>query len=111
MDCCPNCGFLLKDRARRSNRQNDYYHSVVIPILAEYTGYEVKTADGVSEMHEVLKRSFGLSSTAELDTAEFSIFIDKVMRWAAAQSVYIPPPGPIPDAFSDMPSPNATPNG
>ena len=50
-------------KGQRSHAQNRYYQGVVVPVLAEQTGYEQP------EMHEVLKAEFlpyGHASTATL---------------------------------------------
>jgi hypothetical protein len=79
-----------KQRSVRSNKQNSYYHSVVIKILADYCGYET------SEMHEALKEKFlsnqrddngliKIKSTTKLSTGEFEEFLDKIKRFAATE--------------------------
>ena len=86
---------LEKERNLRSLSQNRYYWGVVIEILAEEFGYERE------EMHEALKMKFlrkhddtklpTVGSTARMNTAQFSDYIDRVMRWAATDySIYIP---------------------
>jgi hypothetical protein len=87
----------------RSGNQNRYYWGVVIPIIEEATGY-----DG-EELHEALKVKFIqpwaskagdltiYPSTARLDTAGFSEFIEKVRRWAASfLNIHIPGPNEAP---------------
>jgi hypothetical protein len=75
-------------RARRSDSQNAYYWGVVIPLLAEVTGY---TGD---ETHEALKAHFLMDrtgklpkvrSSAALDTKEFSEYVETIRNWAAAE--------------------------
>lgn len=89
---------VRKRRSRRSTDQNAYWWGVVIPHIAEYTGY---THD---EAHEALKVKFlgqedvsrGLvrvGSTAKLNTQEFAALVDRVLLWAAEElGVVIPLP-------------------
>jgi len=96
---------LSKHRRARSLSQNAYYWSTVIPILAEHCGYEDE------EMHEALKWRYlqvhgkeietraswvtlpTVRSTTDLDTAEFTEFIEQARRLAAEMGVVIPGPG------------------
>lgn len=91
---------LLRKRRRiRSGPQNRYLHGVVIPILAEHIGYDLE------EMKEALKWRFlqvhqngklpTVRSTARLDTAEMTEFIEQTRRLAAEMGCYIPDPGEI----------------
>lgn len=77
-------------KGQRSHAQNRYYQGVVVPLLAEQTGYEQP------EMHEVLKAEFlpyGHASTATLTTAEFTEYVERICRWAAEKlDCIIPPP-------------------
>ena len=91
---------VRKRRSKRSTAQNAYWWSVVVPTLAEHTGY---TRD---EMHEALKAKFlsaedlslGLTkigSTAKLNTQDFADLVDRVVLWAAESlGVIVPPPEP-----------------
>lgn len=88
---CPNCGLEIRKKPSekdRSNPQNRYFHGVVLPILADYTGY---TQD---EMKAVVKWKFKVKSTAELTTAEFEKFMSDVRMWASAElACFVPEPG------------------
>ena len=89
---------IRRARAQRSLSQNSYYWGVVIPLLAEYCGY-----DEPDEMHDALKQRFlsapiehGLTrirSTSHLTTTEFTDYIEKCRKLAAELGVYIPDPG------------------
>lgn len=85
---CLSCGFeIKKSNKSRSNPQNDYFHGVLLPILANYTGY---SAD---EMKAVMKWKFRVKSTAALTTAEFEKFMSDIRAWASSDlEVYIPCP-------------------
>lgn len=89
----------IKKRVKeRTNRENKYYWSVIVEILADHTGY---TKD---EVHECLKLKFlseedvrtglvKLGSTADLSTIEFEKFCSDVRQWASRDlSCYIPLP-------------------
>ena len=88
---------LSKHRKPRSLSQNAYYWAVVIPLLAEHCGYEAE------EIHDALKWQFlqaheggplpTVMSTAGLDTAAFTEYIEQCRRLAASMGVVIPNPG------------------
>jgi len=73
-------------RKNRSKWQNKWYY-VVVKQISDYTGYEL------DETKVLIKRNCGLvyenkgqvflRSTTDLDTKEFSEFMDRVVRWAA----------------------------
>ena len=87
---------VRKKHRRRTDQQNRYYFGVVIPILADHTGY---TSD---EMHDALKVKFlgvpekglmHIKSSALLSRLEFKEYVDKISQWAARDlGVYIPLP-------------------
>lgn len=81
---------LRKQKSTRSLKENNYYHGVVVAILAEYCGYEP------DEMHEALKEKFlaaamdehGLrkrKSTKKLTTTEMEDYLERIRRWAAQE--------------------------
>ena len=82
----------------RSLNQNSWYWGVIVPMIAEYCGYEPE------EVHSALKEQFlkdhtdaqlpRIRSTASLTTAEFTIYIDACRRLAAGWGVVIPDPQP-----------------
>jgi hypothetical protein len=93
MPKCPNCAFSWgkkQGESNRSNPQNRYLHGVVLPIMAEYTGYDQ------SEMKAVLKFKFKVKHTSDLSTAEFEKFLSDVRMWAAKNGCNIPEPGEVP---------------
>ena len=86
---------IRKERHVRSLSQNKYYWGVIIEILSANFGYERE------EMHEALKFKFlkkhgdtdlvTVGSTAKLSTAEFTEYIDEIIRWASTEyQVVIP---------------------
>jgi hypothetical protein len=87
---------VTKHHHSRSLSQNAYYWGVVIPLLAESCGY------GDEEMHDALKWKFlqrhdgpmpTVRSSASLNTAEFSDYVEECRRLAAGMGVVIPDPG------------------
>jgi len=88
-----------KVKNRRSNNQNDYYWGVVVEILADYWGYLPMEAHEAIKW-ELLRREDGpvptVRSTADLNTAEFEIFLDRARIWALTEfEVKIPLPNEI----------------
>ena len=89
---------LRRQRKPRSLKQSAYYWAVVIPLLAEVAGYDDE------EMHAALKMRFlrnhvgadlpSVRSTSDLDTAEFTEYIERVRQLAAEfYGLLIPNPG------------------
>ena len=90
-------------KANRSDNQNRYYWGVVVPMIADETGY---TKD---EMHEILRGLFlgdtvnvygkevKISrSTASLKTSEFEEYLEKCRGWASETlSCYVPVPNEV----------------
>ncbi len=89
---------VRRPRVQRSLSQNSYYWGVVIPLFAEYCGY-----DDPQDLHYALKVKFlsepeehGLGrvrSTSSLTTAEFTEYVERVRKLAAEHGVYVPDPG------------------
>lgn len=86
---------LRKRKKRRSKNQNSYLWGVVYVIVSECTGYTV------DEVHDAMKWQFlrvhrdGLpdtvKSTKNLDTAEFSEYVENIRNWTAVTfNGYIP---------------------
>jgi hypothetical protein len=80
------------DRDKRSNRQNRYFHGVMLPILSEHTGYTP------NEIKALLKGMFltytielkGLEfelikNTSDLDTKEMEEFLEKCRMFSAIE--------------------------
>ena len=86
-------------RTQRTLSQNAWYHGCIVPMLAEYCGYER------DEMHEALKHKFlkqvdehgfeTTRSTRDLTTAEFTEYAEQCRRLAAQLGVVIPDPGQV----------------
>lgn len=89
---------LRKHRKPRSLSQNAWYWSCIVPLLAEVAGYDDE------EMHAALKMRFlrnhgdselpSVRSTSDLDTAEFTEYIERCRQLAAEfYGLVIPDPG------------------
>jgi hypothetical protein len=89
-----------KEKRKRSNQQNKYYWGVILQLIAEHTGEDPEN------LHEVLKAHFAPkhvvgnivipSATRYLDTIDFSLFVEKVVRWAGEElQIVIPAPGEV----------------
>lgn len=83
----------------RSNRQNRYYWGVVLYLIGQHTGYLPE------DLHEIFKSKFlktkrlwrggeitTLRSTAELETDEFTEYIEQVREEGADMGIEIPDP-------------------
>jgi len=86
---------IQKWRKKRTTPQNKYYWGVVIPLIAQYCGYDDQ------EAHEALKFKFlrkkgiipTVTSTTKLDTVEFMDYLEKVKRFASEElKIVIPDP-------------------
>ena len=76
----------LKETGVRSAQQNNYYWKIV-GILGEELGYTEQ------EMHATIKNHFNVNSTKTLSTKEFSVFIERLIRWSAVElNIVIPDP-------------------
>lgn len=95
-------------RATRSDQQNRWYWGVILPALAEHTGYTV------DELHEYCKQRFNAKrlcivdgqgvvadeqtigqSTAKLNKLTFGEYCEAIRQWAARDlEIEIPDPDP-----------------
>ncbi len=92
---------IAKHRAQMSDRSRRYYFSVIVPLIAEYCGYEK------DEMHEALAWKFlrieddDLTGTPRrkhlpaLDSPDGAEYLDRCIRFGAELGVYIPAPGEV----------------
>lgn len=71
----------------RSLRQNDFFHAIVLPEIADAAGHLPE------DMKEILKSHFGVSRTSLLSKQEFALFLDNCIRLAAEMyDIVIPDP-------------------
>jgi hypothetical protein len=82
---------LKEKKPGQSDEQRNYYHKVVVDILADHIGYNHL------EMHEALKGECNNGeSTAKMSVKEFREYIDKCIRFAAIKhGVPIPEPNEV----------------
>lgn len=92
---------VTREKKQRSDSQNKYYWSMVVPIFSEITGYEK------DEAHDVLKAMFlrrevalpngrtveVVGSSADLDTKAFHEYVERCRRFMAEQGWNVPSPG------------------
>lgn len=94
---------INQKRSTRSNNQNSYYWGIVLPILAESTGYAKHEHE---ILHEQLKYKFLMNtgkngspyvkSTTSLNTKEFEEYMSDIRVFASAElNCYIPEPNSI----------------
>jgi len=94
---------IRKFHSKVSDLQRGYYFGVVVPILADYFGYDNE------DMHSELKLKFNPveskinpgviigGSTTKMNTVHFfsdeTSYVNRICRWAASDhGLYIPPP-------------------
>ena len=71
----------------RSVSQNNYYHGVVVQMLATEWGTTP------ASVHSDLKREFGIRSTAMLETGQFETYLTHIRAWALTEfGIQIPEP-------------------
>lgn len=87
-----------KERSQRSQQANRFYFGAVVPLIADYCGYDKQ------EMHELLALRFlrieddpitkspRRKHTPETDTQEFSDYVEACIRFAAELGVVVPGP-------------------
>ena len=74
----------------RSLSQNRYYHGIVVRLLADQFALSDR------ETHELVKKEFGVKSTAVLGSAEFELLMERVRAWALTDhGVTIPLPNEV----------------
>lgn len=103
-----------KEIKARSLKQNNFFHAVVVPLLADYWGLdaamkaEFEEAKDLIKLHcnaktvEIVNKTTGEvrevtigGSTSALNKEEWGLFIDRCQRWAAIEfGVVIPDPDP-----------------
>jgi hypothetical protein len=82
--------YLRRPSELRSLNQNRYYHGVVVRVLADHWALTDQQA------HELIKKEFGVRSTAVLETAQFEDFLERVRAWALTDhGVTVPMPGEV----------------
>jgi hypothetical protein len=86
---------IVKQRSKRSTRQNAYMWYIVYKMISDFTGH---TPD---EVHGMMKYKFlsvkgdmpYVKSTTQLNTTEMEEYLENIRRWAAtALDLFIPDP-------------------
>ena len=115
--------YFCTARKSRSLPQNRYYFGVVLRVIEQDTGIEVE------DLHEIFKHKFNLRTEFDLDgvsddftgtlaavelmgglrevalstkrmsTKQFTIYLDKITRWASDKGMHIPQPNEIPESL------------
>ncbi len=97
---CPKCNTIFEcimpRKVKRTNRQNNYLHGVILPILSRHTGYtQAEMKDLIKSMF--LKKTLSVQTkggekdveivlgSSEIKTDEFEVFTESVRRWAAEE--------------------------
>lgn len=90
---------LVRHRNQRTLSQQAFYWSVVLPLFADFCGYER------DEMHDALRMQFlathlddkfpSVRSTTSLDTIDFSDYLAAIRRLAAKLGCDIPEPNEV----------------
>jgi hypothetical protein len=74
----------------RSLSQNAYWHAVIVKLLAETWGVTDRQA------HDLIKKEFGVGSTATLEVGAFELLTERVRAWALTDhNVTIPLPNEV----------------
>lgn len=75
----------IKVAKTRNISQNNYYWSIL-------RGWAPSYGDRPESLHQICKNHFNIESTSKLNGAEFSEYIEKVIRLAAEQGYAHPDP-------------------
>jgi len=90
---------LRAPRKDRSNQQNNYYHGVVVMMLAKelgMTAMETHDALKIKFLSRTDKKLLTVKSTTQLSTKEFMEYTEAIQRWAAEfLNISIPNPNEI----------------
>ena len=93
---------VTRKREKRSSNQNKYYWGVVLPLIAEITGYTIDESHDAMKMQFLVKRTAKVpttKSTTDLSTAEMEEYLESIRRFAAVElSCYVP----LPNEAQDM---------
>lgn len=79
---CKDVVTAVTTEKKRSNRQNNYYWSTVVPIMMKEMNAHGNDFDE-DQTHEELKRKFNYKgSTSNLRTQEFQDYLEKIRAFA-----------------------------
>lgn len=85
---------IQESKKQRSNDQNSYYWSVVLPFIVEGIAELQGEPTTSNEIHKQMKRDFNDgNSTTELNPKQFNEYLNKVVRFASEfLNITIPEP-------------------
>ena len=93
---------VTKASEKRSLRANGYLWDVCYGAIAEWSGYTAEEVHALCKVMfieprvvELAGKPIEIRSTAGMDTARFSAYVEAVKRWAAEQGLYIPDPNEV----------------
>ena len=115
--------YFSDKKKNRSNKQNAYYWGVVLHVISKHTGSDSEELHELFKCKFGLKTRFNLKSeftdnltvrhkneletelieefpisTSVLNTAEFTDYLDKIVRWSGEKlGLYIPKPNDLSD--------------
>ena len=70
---------IKEQEPSKSPKQMAYYRGVILPIIADFHGYDV------DEMHIAIKVHFKKESFSKLTRSEMSKLIDDIIRWSGVE--------------------------
>lgn len=90
---------VSRKRKHRSNKQNAYYHGVIVKMVAEFTGetpertHQYLARMFLEEVSKIDDSKMITKSTTELSTAEFETYAEDCRMWASQfLNLYVPNP-------------------
>jgi hypothetical protein len=88
---------IARERKKRSDKENRYYHGVVISSIVEHTGQSPESVhDAMRMMFLKVKYDNGMESiqsTTKLSTVDMEMYLSNIRQWASEfLSLYIPLP-------------------
>lgn len=93
---------IREESVKRTDRQNKFWHAVVIPAFAEHCGYrndEMKEALSLALIPKTVRSLDGTEMTvpghtSELSVKQFNELIERAQQLGAEMDIYIPDPDP-----------------
>lgn len=107
---------LRRPKKKHGPKQSGYFHAVIVPLWADYMGYNADIKSEFDEVKKFLKERYGiwitkvmddgsevriLKSTAEYNTKDYSKLIDNSRQGGAENGIRIPDPGEV--EYDDIP--------
>ncbi len=94
---------IERHHRKRTDRQNRFWHGVVIPLFVEHCGYSFDEAKAALSLELIPKEIHQLNGTAvvvpghtsELNVAQFNDLIKRAQELGARMDIYVPDPGEV----------------